>query len=360
MINRDNWQLTKAYLQYRREVDQLSSSSIRLEETWLRYLLEWAANRPFADGPKIRPTLQEFVLNSRMDGEEGQLSPIYIKKVIGVGKRFFEWLMKHRRAYSGKITAAWLDTLKPPRLENEVKEHEAVTLDEIKAIAAAPVTTLRDKRTRAAAVFWFLSGIRIGAFVTLPIKAINISKRTVMQWPSLGVHTKFTKKATTYLLDIPELIAIIEEWDCLVREKLPEDAYWFAALSPETGDFDATINEVGNHRSSRATKDLKDWLSRVDLPYHSPHKFRHGHAVYGLQQSKDVADLKAVSQNLMHSNISITDGVYGILSAADVGKRIAGLGGKLAAGNNSQDEIASQIIALAEMLTKSKTNSGTK
>jgi len=54
------------------------------------------------------------------------------------------------------------------------------------------------------------------------------------------------------------------------------------------------------------------------LPYHSPHKFRHGHAVYVLSMAKDVAALKAVSQNLMHENLTITDGVYGVLSDTDV------------------------------------------
>ncbi len=78
-----------------------------------------------------------------------------------------------------------------------------------------------------------------------------------------------------------------------------------------------------------------------------------GNAVYSVQHAKDIADLKAVSQNLMHSSLSITDGVYGILSSADGGKRIAGLGGKLAAGQVDQGEIAGQIIALAEMLKKS-------
>jgi hypothetical protein len=79
-----------------------------------------------------------------------------------------------------------------------------------------------------------------------------------------------------------------------------------------------------------------------------------------LQQSKDVADLKAVSQNLMHSNLSITDGVYGILSSADVGERIAGLGGKVASGKASTIEIADQLIQLAEMLKKDGVFPGTK
>jgi hypothetical protein len=44
-----------------------------------------------------------------------------------------------------------------------------------------------------------------------------------------------------------------------------------------------------------------------------------------------VAALKAVSQNLIHENLSITDGVYGILSDVDVRSQIAMLGEKSAA-----------------------------
>jgi len=57
-----------------------------------------------------------------------------------------------------------------------------------------------------------------------------------------------------------------------------------------------------------------------------PHKFGHGHAVYALSMAKDVAALKAVSQNLMHENLAVTDGVYGVLSDLDVGAQIQALG----------------------------------
>jgi hypothetical protein len=49
-----------------------------------------------------------------------------------------------------------------------------------------------------------------------------------------------------------------------------------------------------------------------------------------------VADLKAVSQNLMHSNLSITNGGYGILSSQDVGEKIANHGGKATKGEISR------------------------
>ena len=67
---------------------------------------------------------------------------------------------------------------------------------------------------------------------------------------------------------------------------------------------------------------MKNCIRKVDLSYHSAHKFRHGHTVYALKQAKDIAALKAISQNLMHKNLAITGGVYGILSETDVKEQI--------------------------------------
>ncbi len=45
------------------------------------------------------------------------------------------------------------------------------------------------------------------------------------------------------------------------------------------------------------------------------------------------ADWKAVSQNLMHSSLTVTDSIYGVLSGDDVSQRIAGL----TASNKTQE-----------------------
>lgn len=154
---------------------------------------------------------------------------------------------------------------------------------------------------------------------------MDIVNLTIKQWSKLGVRTKFNKHATTYLIEIPELLEVVSNWDKEVRQVCGNDGYWFVPISPETGKIISGMQGVGEFRNSRASKDLKDWLERVNLPYHSPHKFRHGNAVYSLKRAKDIPALKAVSQNLMHSNISITDGVYGILNENDVKSKLLNL-----------------------------------
>jgi integrase len=326
MINRTNWKLVREYLKYRIEVDHISKSSQRLEESRLNHLLEWANEITFDKVIKIRPTFPEYVLFARMDGSKEPLSPIYVQKVIRSAYRFLNWLRIHKKGYS-ILTQAYLDTLQPPRMTIEEKEHEAVTLEEIRDIAKAPVATIGERRIRASAVFWFLSGVRIGAFVSLPLSAVDMDNLAIKQWPKLGVKTKFQKHVTTFLLDIPDLLEVVRSWDKEVREACNNNGYWFAQLSPDSGEIiTSVVMRPGLYRSSIATRDLKEWLKKVDLPYHSPHKFRHGHAVYALKMSKDIQALKAVSLNLMHSNLSVTDGVYGILSTQDVRNQIASLG----------------------------------
>jgi integrase len=72
-------------------------------------------------------------------------------------------------------------------------------------------------------------------------------------------------------------------------------------------------------------KRLRLLFARAGLPYRSAHKFRHGHAVYGLLRAQTMADNKALSENMMHADIRTTDDTVAMLSSEEVWKRIAGL-----------------------------------
>ena len=86
---------------------------------------------------------------------------------------------------------------------------KVVSFEDIYNMAQALASKLWEMRIRAAAVFMFLSGICVGAPVSLLLAAVDLESRTVKQWPSLGVQTKLGKHATTYLLDVPELTLVV-------------------------------------------------------------------------------------------------------------------------------------------------------
>lgn len=89
------------------------------------------------------------------------------------------------------------------------------------------------------------------------------------------------------------------------------------------------------------------------LSFHLPHKFRHGNAVYSIKLAKKIAALKAVSQNQMHSNLTITDGINGIFSEKEVRQEIISLGQMRTFEKESDIDL---LINLAEIILEK--NSG--
>lgn len=209
-------------------------------------------------------------------------------------------------------------------MTGNVKEHELFTIDEVRKLITLPVETLTEQRDQTAIVFLFLSGARVGAFVSLPIHAINLENHKVKQMPSLGVETKNRKEAITYLLNIPDLLEVVARWDGLVRAKLPDNALWYATLTTDGMNFTGST-KAGKGREAAVAKGIRQLCARAGISYHSPHKLRHGHAIYAIKRAKYMADLKAVSQNLMHASLTTTESIYGGLPNDDVATRIAAL-----------------------------------
>jgi hypothetical protein len=69
-----------------------------------------------------------------------------------------------------------------------------------------------------------------------------------------------------------------------------------------------------------------------------------------LKNAKNVPALKAVSQNLMHSNLSITDGVFGIFSEMDVKTQITKLGRKIIQGETQELSALATLTKQLEQL----------
>jgi integrase len=63
---------------------------------------------------------------------------------------------------------------------------------------------------------------------------------------------------------------------------------------------------------------IKELCELADVKFKSPHKLRHGHGVYGVMHARNMAELKALSQNMMHANVGITDGIYGRLKTDEM------------------------------------------
>lgn len=327
MIHRDNFLKAEEFFSYLAEVTQLSPASVRRYRSYLKHLLLWADEVPLAEISTIRPPFPTYLADIRLDSRAGSLAPATAHKIVQVCKRFLRWAKQVDGANLAGLPELWIEGLKPPRIPDPPSEHEFISLEEIRAIAALPVDPgdLILQRDRAAACLLYLSGMRAGAFVSLPLAAINLDEGLARQWPSLGVRTKGGKSATTFLLKIPELFAPASEWDRFVRRQLPESAMWYTPTINCWGHQRLSPAPAGASRHSALRKRMHRLFELAGLPYKSPHKFRHGHAVVALQHSATMADYKAVSMNLMHSDIRVTDGIYAPLAGREVKQRIHGL-----------------------------------
>lgn len=365
MVNRTNYAAARSYLRYLDEVSQLDARSIRRYWFYLKYVLLWADETALCQAATIRPTFASYLAGECLDEVGEPLAPATLKKVIQTAKRFFLWLkMTEPRDYRD-LSAGWIDTLRPPRGAQAVVEHEFVTLEEVQQLAELQIdpTDLAMRRDRAAAVMLFLSGMRVGALSTLPIGAVDLRHRTIKQLTALGVKTKNGKSATTYLLDIPELLAIVEQWDTFIRTHLPATAMWYTPLDNHWGELTLSSNPPGSNRNVAIARRMRHLFQIAGLSHKSPHKFRHGHAVYALQHAKTMADYKAVSMNLMHEDIRVTDGIYAPLASNEVRQRITGLTGQPMTGaavintdlntllqTLSKEQLSQAVIAIVQQM----------
>lgn len=322
LINRRNWHDTRDYLRYYEEVLQNKPRSADFARTALDHLLRWATSTPLPRAPEIRPGFPQHLKDLGKAAE-------YQRKLLNTARSFFEWARDHwPDRYI--LKRQFIDSLRSKAKETAVPAREIFDLDRVRALLTCPPRTLAEERDRAAVAFLFLSGMRVGAFATLPVQAIHIERRPIIvnQWTSLGVRTKNDAVANTVLLDHPELDdlhAIVAAWDALARSNVGSAGMWYSLIEPDGMNF--MLNQVpGLYRGDGIARRLRLLCALAGVPYLSPHKLRHGHIVYAFAHCKTMADLKAVSQNVMHKQLSTTDAIYARLTDDDITRRIHGLG----------------------------------
>ena len=335
MINRNNYHLVYRHLDYRRHVMQNDEGTISTYWQSLKHLLQWADARSFREVPKLIPTFPEYLLNARNDGREKRLTPKYMEKTLSHVRAFFDWARLHERGFQ-RITEAWITTLKVRKsagTQSQLQERHYWKLEDVRKIAALKPQGLREQRDIAATCFLYASAMRVGAFVTLPVECIDLERLRVEQLPEKGVHTKNSKAAVTFLLPIPqapEILEIVRSWDAFVRHEGVSN--WYPAIDRATKNTLTQERFTGRYRKdyqgrTYAYSDgLRYLCHRAGIPFKSPHKLRHGFAVYAIKHAQNMAQLKAISQNMMHANVGITDGIYGKFAEDELAEILSSFG----------------------------------
>ena len=358
MINRDNYLDVKKYVAFLKDVSQNDDRTIATLRSRFKHLLEWADGSRFSAAQKIKPTFPGYLAGLKGDDGQPSIGTAHFASCCKTARAFFKWARaEYPRTYKD-IDLNWIVSIKPPKArseQSEVKTRVYYKVEEAIQLATCEVDTIMLKRMQAAVAFLFLSGMRIGAFVSMPIKCVDLETMQVMQLPAMGVNTKNHKAAVTTLLNIPELVEVIMNWDAFLRERVPDHILWYAPFTHDLQPADVNpAKERIKTRQDNFRDDLKQLCAIAGVKYKSAHKFRHGHTVWALKRAKDMEQLKAISQNLMHSTVGITDGIYGNLVNDDVHNVISSLAGVEVKSQTDQDAL-NQVIALLQSKIKPAT-----
>lgn len=328
LIRRENYFAVLAYLNYFSEIMQREQKTIKRKWAHLLHLLNWAGDVPFETVHKQKPIFPQYLLTARNDKSEEVLSASSMTKACSEARAFFNWIKLSRPSKYKYLKPLWIESLRPARansLDAEYIERRYYRLEDVRKLVSVEPQRLIDRRDRAAVAMLFLSGMRISAFVTLPIYCVDLENKSIDQFPSEGVKTKNSKAARTFLIPIDDLFEIVREWDEFVRTELGIDAFWYPNLTTDGMDW-LPNQKTGNSDSRRISfsKSLRRFCKLAKIPYLSPHKLRNGHGVYVVKQAEDIEEFKAYSQNMMHGTMEITDRLYGRLDGDDIKAVVTG------------------------------------
>lgn len=308
LINRSNYLLVMEYLDYLRDKGR-DPKSVRRYWFLLKHVLLFAMDTPFTKIHKIRPGLNTYVTGLQLSEESR-------KAISNHARSFLRWCKNYHEEDFATLPRVWIEDLTPVAVTGGSKV-KPVTEDEILRIAQLKfdANDLALQRDQAAACLLYLSGIRGGALVSLPILAVVLRGEHphILEYPELGVQTKNKKRAKTYLYHIPKLLQVVSKWDAFVRMSCEETSRWYMPISQHWGIQELDKERVpGGNREVTLNHRLRILWNMLSLPHKSPHKFRHGSALYGLRRCKVIEEYHFVSRNLMHHDLAVTDQIYGM------------------------------------------------
>jgi len=317
--------MKKQFFLYLKEVKGFSKDSIDAYERAIQLWQECQENKDFAGFGKQQVRAFKDWLKKRTNRNGESLSLTYLYNVLRRLKGFFEWLSMQPH-YKSKVNQVIVEYLSLSKKETRIaiqpnKRIIPAIEDVIKVIETIKIRTDADKRDRALLCFTLLTGARISAVYSLPMKAFDKDTLTVDQNPKLGVKTKFSKRIVTTFFPIEYTQAktyFLEWYKYLKKEKSfkPEDPI-FPVSVIENGENNISYCNTGEvepifwKSSNSVRKIFQKRFLEADIPYHHPHTFRHLVVTEFAKTRLTEEEKKAISQNLGHENTGTTFGSYG-------------------------------------------------
>lgn len=322
--NEQNERLKRRFMEYRKYARQLSDKSLDRELAALERFDVWNGRKDFAKfhiewAMRFRAHLEES------KGTRGKpLGKSTIRAMLATLREFTLWLSQ-QDGFRSRIRAADADYFNLSRRDEAearaAPERPAPSIKQAKhALALMPQTTPREMRDKAVFALLCLTGVRVGALISLRVKHIDLDEKSLTQNPR-EVATKFGKRIYTFFAKgFPEAEAALAAWMTYLDDAAlygPDDPLFPAtAIAPQSNT--GFCAEGFTRRPWKSTEPVRKIVNvafaAAKLDAFGPHAFRHMLARHAAKNCTTVAELVATSQNLGHTDVLTTLRSYGQIS----------------------------------------------
>ena len=268
---------------------------------------------------------RDWLKNKKKNNSQKTISLSYCYDNLRHLQVFFEWLFNQPDYKSKTKQAAIVNlnlTKKERREATQPRTIKLPTLGEIKKV----IDNLNGKtevemRDRALFSFAFITGARISAIRTLPIKSFDRKNLVIYQDPAMGVETKGSKRIITALIpfEYNEPLSHFLDWVGYLEKERgfgPDDPI-FPATKIANGKDNFSYYSTGEveakflKTSTSLRQIFKKRFEQVSGEYYHPHTFRHFFVKEVSRLAMTEEQKKALSQNLGHAHVGTTFGSYG-------------------------------------------------
>jgi site-specific recombinase XerD len=355
-FNPQNERIKREYFEFLRQADQKSESTVRgIEKALLRFEehCEFANFTKFkaAQGMSFKKALARPPAGGRA------LSPATVHSTLTAVQRFLRWLIC-QPGFKSKIKATDINYLnlseKDVRAAASSPSKSYPTLEQLRhVLAMMPATTEVERRDRAVFALIMLTGIRDNAAASLRIKHVDLERMLILQDPT-EVRTKNSKLIETVLLPLGEEVErALTDWVVYLREQLlyggddplfPQTA---STYDPQRGLGKGGLKRTCWSNAAPIRDIFKRALTAAGIQYFSPHRVRDTLVAHGYQWCRTPEELKALSQNLGHSQVATTLISYGTIALHRQRELIRGAGQR----DGQQDKLDRLMALLEQRLT---------
>lgn len=323
-INLENIKIIRKYLDFLNKADGLHQSTINMRVAALAHFEQFINNKNFkVFNEKIAGDYKQYWEDYRKsDGEPLSMKTIHNK--LNAVKDFFLWLY-NQPGYHSHIN---LNHIKYLRLKNKTltaimtlgKYKKTPNINQVRLlINSIPIDNEIGRRDRALIAFTFLAGIRAKTLTTLKLGDVDLNEFTVELNSLDGTDTKFGKYNNVFILPYDdEMLKYVIEWIYellnIKKFKISDPLFPMTKMENSPGSYCLNPSKVKPEfwkNTSAINKIFRDRADQAKLPYNTTHGFRRANYQHGRKYTNNMEELSALSQNISHSTIEVSESHYG-------------------------------------------------